>query len=757
MFVTMQRKNVGEEVWRSESKMKQCKTKLILLLICLLIPIVSFAENNTEIEIQANDTGDVPVVYYADPHTYYPSFMVGIEIGIYIKTSQDTETLYMYDDEGLCASWSSDWIYKENEDDSVWWDVWYTFRETGNKTLTFVASNNFGNSDEKTITITVEENIPEIVDAWLIEDSVNIGEAIEFEAYTSLNTDRLNLYDNGVLCASWTEGWEADDDYLLWQEEYYPTEAGNRMITIKAENAYSESKRNSDDLQITVLDPTEPTIIPVDQPEQETPTIKKASIAEPKVEAQKDVSIVVETSMDAKELYMYSGDTLLQTWTEGYRDEGDTRIWEISTVFSETGEHTITFIAGNDESLSEKVDIYVFVVQTHGIWGKLVWDIGDDGVLTISGSGEMNDFDTWDVINAWRPCAQWINEIVITANIESVGNYAFFGCENLSGITFPDQLTRIGDHSFYGCVSLTEVMLPNSLVILDNCAFDSCKGLKQIIIPDSVVSVGNYLFAGCDSLEEVTISKNIAELSEHMFHDCISLSTAVIPENVNVIKGCAFAGCNSLVSILIPDNVNVIEDWAFWSCKNLKAVNISACVTDIGNNTFNESDLVNIYCYENSAAYIHAETYGIKHYILDTPLTSADFILPDDLRIIEAEAMKGNVARRIKLGEKTEEIGREAFADCQNLVQIYIPATCTNIALDAFAYSYGITIFAENGSFAETYANGNGFMFTPVSTLSERIKKYIMNGSTYYDDYLDTNKDGTIGTVDYIIAKKAGL
>jgi uncharacterized repeat protein (TIGR02543 family) len=69
-----------------------------------------------------------------------------------------------------------------------------------------------------------------------------------------------------------------------------------------------------------------------------------------------------------------------------------------------------------------------------------------------------------------------------------------------------------------------------------------------------------------------------------------------------------------------------------------------------------------------------------------------DFVLPDALTDIEAEAFAGCAFTFVKLSENTETVGPRAFADCPNLKYIYIPA---GAAVDdtAFQNVEGLTVF----------------------------------------------------------------
>ena len=92
-----------------------------------------------------------------------------------------------------------------------------------------------------------------------------------------------------------------------------------------------------------------------------------------------------------------------------------------------------------------------------------------------------------------------------------------------------------------------------------------------------------------------------------------------------------------------------------------------------------------------------------------------DLILPDDLQTIEREAFIGGAFSLVKLPDKAVSIGYHAFADCPNLIAIYVPADVTDIDPEAFGNNSKLTIVGAPGSYAETYAAAYGYAFLPFS------------------------------------------
>lgn len=96
------------------------------------------------------------------------------------------------------------------------------------------------------------------------------------------------------------------------------------------------------------------------------------------------------------------------------------------------------------------------------------------------------------------------------------------------------------------------------------------------------------------------------------------------------------------------------------------------------------------------------------------PVSEPDFILPAALTEIEEEAFAGISTSVVKVQENVKTIGSRAFANCSKLKAIYIPEGCEYIAADAFSGVVGLTIYGQEGSYAEYYANRYNFTFEKV-------------------------------------------
>jgi len=216
---------------------------------------------------------------------------------------------------------------------------------------------------------------------------------------------------------------------------------------------------------------------------------------------------------------------------------------------------------------------------------NLTWTLDSEGVLTISGSGDMHGYDLPGA--PWYGSRSRVKSAVIAEGVTSIGRYAFVDCTSLTSVTIPDSVTSIGSSAFEDCTSLTSVTIPDSVTSIGDDAFYNCTSLTSVTIPDSVTSIGCSAFYNCESLTSVTIPDSVTSISSSTFASCTSLTSVTIPNSVTSIGGGAFCGCTSLTSVTIPDSVTSIGEKAFYYCSSLTSVTIPDSVTSIGDDAFN--------------------------------------------------------------------------------------------------------------------------------------------------------------------------
>ena len=194
---------------------------------------------------------------------------------------------------------------------------------------------------------------------------------------------------------------------------------------------------------------------------------------------------------------------------------------------------------------------------------NLTWDL-TDGVLTISGTGAMKDYDYYSKSSPWYYKKSSITSVTIGTGVTSIGSYAFYECYGLTSVTIPNSVTYIGDGAFLYCTGLTYPVY-NAHVF----AYMPTSYSGVYTIPDGIESIAGFAFIDCSGLTSVTIPNSVTSIGNAAFYECYGLTSVTIPNSVTSIGDGAFDGCSGLTSVSIGNSVTSIGRDAFRYCYSL--------------------------------------------------------------------------------------------------------------------------------------------------------------------------------------------
>ena len=141
----------------------------------------------------------------------------------------------------------------------------------------------------------------------------------------------------------------------------------------------------------------------------------------------------------------------------------------------------------------------------------VTYSLTDDGVLTISGTGAMANYDSY-TSTPWFSVNSTITSVVIGDGVTTIGNNAFGNCTNMTSVSIPASVTSIGRAAFSSCglsaTALTVTFAGGSLLTtIGFQAFSQAK-LTSITLPASVTSIDVWAFDACYYLETITLNSN---------------------------------------------------------------------------------------------------------------------------------------------------------------------------------------------------------------------------------------------------------
>ncbi|MGN0179028.1 MAG: leucine-rich repeat domain-containing protein [Monoglobaceae bacterium] len=244
-----------------------------------------------------------------------------------------------------------------------------------------------------------------------------------------------------------------------------------------------------------------------------------------------------------------------------------------------------------------------FVVRTYYPCGPTADFSIENGVLKITGTGEMYDFLTIERGKAnyyqkgssiysflpWRTDenddeSMKIYKIIVEEGITYIGANAFKNMSDVTEVSLPSTLEIIGPGAFYGCGALKSIDIPASVKSIGRrdmtaygAVFEYCKSLESIAIPENselkYIEPGTFFGSGTINGLEIFIPEKVEEIGFAAMDGMISKIT-VADSNA---KYCSEDGVlyskdmKTLVaypklkqneSFVIPDTVTKIEEKA---------------------------------------------------------------------------------------------------------------------------------------------------------------------------------------------------
>jgi len=192
---------------------------------------------------------------------------------------------------------------------------------------------------------------------------------------------------------------------------------------------------------------------------------------------------------------------------------------------------------------------------------NLSWNLSDEGVLTISGVGEMFDYHRNKIKKPWNDNRQNIKSVIIEEGVTNISDFAFEACINMTAIEISSTVTCIGVGAFHDCCALTSIAIPNEVKRIKGYTFSGCDNLSFVQIPNTVVSIGDYAFYRCSNLKDIEIPHGVTNIGFWAFAKS-GLNSIIIPNRVINI-GCG-AFNNSFTSVTSLSNTPPqISDYAF--------------------------------------------------------------------------------------------------------------------------------------------------------------------------------------------------
>ena len=300
-----------------------------------------------------------------------------------------------------------------------------------------------------------------------------------------------------------------------------------------------------------------------------------------------------------------------------------------------------------------------------------------NGILSISGSGAMDDFSSSMTDIPWIAYQESISRVVIGDEITHVGDWAFQGCTALNSVTIGENVTSIGNGSFDNCTNdgFTVLTIPNSVQTIGIDAFSN-NHLKYVCFGSGLTSIGMEAFMVCQDLEAIGVyASTPPTLGMEAFMACSNLATIYVPSSK--IGDYKVANGWSDYAAMIKSPSGDCGDNATWSFEMA-----TGTLTIEGTGAIDEFSGWDSTQDNDSRAFnpFNAEwyPYGIKSLVIGEGITE----IPASAFYMEAGITD------VALPSTLTAIGMDAFGECENIETITCDATTPPTLADEGNESY---------------------------------------------------------------------
>lgn len=334
-----------------------------------------------------------------------------------------------------------------------------------------------------------------------------------------------------------------------------------------------------------------------------------------------------------------------------------------------------------------------------------------------------------------------LKEVSIDGNIDSIGDYAFYNCQNAS-VTIGDnnKIDNYHQHCFDNCNSLSIDKFSDTLKYVGDYAFAGCYDSEKIEISNTTYYIGNSSFSGAKNVVECVLpfvgTRMDSELDSSLQFGCIFGDKAYEHcKKVNQSYGYNYSNeyyiPNSIRIVKITNDIDVIAYGAFQGCSMIDTIYIPSSIKEIRMSAFYGCDIRNCYFSGNADEWASigftSNIFGKNEcsttylYFQNEKVENIKFTNISKINQYAFYGIKG--LKTIEFSDNLIEIGKGAFSLCDEIeilnfnncsslkiIDSYCFYRCYNLKEVNIAYCSNLEMLG-NYAFSNCLNLGNVFLY----------------------------------------------
>lgn len=166
-------------------------------------------------------------------------------------------------------------------------------------------------------------------------------------------------------------------------------------------------------------------------------------------------------------------------------------------------------------------------------------------------------------------------EVILPNNLETICDYMFTECYNITNVNIPEGVTYIGLRAFNDCISLSEITIPTTVTVVKIKAFQGCANLKSVIWnaisvtedwdhePYGIFGNGSDGITGLCPISSFVFGNKVKTIPSFLCQNLNEINDITIPDSVIEIGYDAFNSRN-INNVTLGKNIKSLASFNFY-------------------------------------------------------------------------------------------------------------------------------------------------------------------------------------------------